>query len=79
MQAALRMTARVQPGGRIEITNPELPVGQAVDVIVLFSPAARAARRSIVDVLADAPGHLAFRTPEEVDAYLQEERQAWKR
>ena len=33
---------------------------------------------SLVDVLAQAPGHLAFQTGEEVDAYLREERDAWE-
>ncbi len=34
---------------------------------------------SIVEVLAEAPGHLAFQNAEEVDAYLREEREAWER
>ncbi len=34
-------------------------------------------RKSVVDVLAEAPGHLAFQTAEEVDAYISEERDAW--
>ncbi len=38
-----------------------------------------ASRRSVVDILAEAPGHLAFQTAEEVDAYLQEERYGWER
>jgi hypothetical protein len=36
-------------------------------------------RRSILAVLADAPGHLVFETAEEVDAYLRSERDAWER
>jgi len=31
------------------------------------------------DILAEAPGHLEFQTADEVDAYLQEERDAWDR
>ena len=79
MQTALRMTALVQPGGRIELTDRELPEGQSVEVIVLLPSASVVPRRSILDVLADAPGHLAFQTADEVDSYLREERDAWER
>ncbi|HEV2472581.1 MAG TPA: hypothetical protein VGS41_07960 [Chthonomonadales bacterium] len=78
MQAALRVTTWVQPGGKIEISDSQLPTGEPVDVIVLFPPP-DAAARSVIEVLADAPGHLAFQTVEEVDAYLREERDAWER
>ncbi len=79
MQTALRMTALVQPGGKIELTDRELPEGQFVEVIVLLPSTSVVPRRSILDVLADAPGHLAFQTADEVDSYLREERDAWER
>ncbi len=79
MQTALRMTALVQPGGKIELTDRELPEGQSVEVIVLLPSPSVVPRRSILDVLADAPGHLAFQTADEVDSYLREERDAWER
>ena len=43
----------------------------------LFSQEADTVRRSVTDVLAEAPGHLAFQTAEEVEAYVREERDAW--
>jgi hypothetical protein len=79
MQAALRLTARVQSGGKVEIIDEQLPAGVAVDVIVLVSRPFEGARPSIEEVLAQAPGHLAFQSAEEVDAYLREERDAWER
>lgn len=79
MQAALRMTAKVQPGGKIEVANTQLPIGQSVEVIVLLPALNTTPRRSVVEVLAEAPGHLAFQTAEDVDAYLREERDAWER
>ena len=79
MQTALRLTTRVQPGGKIEVTDAQLPAGKEVDLIVLFPEAADTTSRSVVDVLAEAPGHLAFQAAEEVDAYLKEERDAWER
>lgn len=78
MQTAIKLTGTVQPGGRVEVSSPQLPAGEAVDVIVLFPQEAVIARRSVTDILAEAPGHLAFQSAEEVDAYLREERDAWE-
>lgn len=36
-------------------------------------------RRRAADIIADFPGHLVFNTPEEVDAYIREERDSWER
>lgn len=79
MQAALRLITEVQPGGKIEVIDAQLPVGAPVEVIVLLPQMPAAPRRSLLAVLADAPGHLAFHTAEEVDAYLRHERDAWER
>jgi hypothetical protein len=79
MQAALRVKTTVLPGGKIEVTDPQLPSGEAVDVIVLFPEPPATPRRSISDVLAEAPGHILFQTTEDVDAYLREERDSWER
>jgi len=79
MQTAVKVTTTVQSGGRIEIADPQLPLGKPVDVIVLFPQEADASRRSVVDVLAEAPGQLVFHSAEEVDAYIREERDAWDR
>ena len=79
MQAALHLRTTIQPGGRIEITDKQLPPGANVDVIVLFLPAPSQARRSAVDILAEAPGQRIFKTATEVDAYIQEERDSWDR
>ncbi len=75
MQKTLRIRARVQPGGRIEIIDEELPVGESVDVVVSQPPVSE--RRSIVDILDEAPGHLVFTSAADVAAYLAEEKDAW--
>jgi predicted GTPase len=36
------------------------------------------AKRSALDILAEAPGHRLFKTAEEVDAFLAEERSSWE-
>jgi hypothetical protein len=35
-------------------------------------------RRSAIDLLDELPGQRLFKTPEEADQYLQEERSAWE-
>lgn len=77
MQGALRITTIVKSDHRIEITDPALPPGNPVDVIVLL-PSPVAARRSVIEVLDAAPGGLAFKTADEVDQYLGEERDSWE-
>ncbi len=79
MQTAIRLTATVQTGGKVEVADAQLPMGQAVDVIVLFPKEAGTSLRSVVDVLAEAPGHLEFQDAAAVDSYVSEERDAWER
>ena len=77
MQTALRATTTVLAGGRIELVDPQLPAGEAVDVIVLFPEIPATKGHSVLDVLRDAPGQLGFGSAEDVDTYLRSERDAW--
>jgi len=59
MQAAIRVKATVQAGeGRV--CEPLLPVGEAVEVIVLLPESQTLVRRSAADIIAEAPGHRVF-------------------
>ena len=77
MQKTLHVRTKVLPGGKIEIMDQELTVGESVDVVV--SPASPTARRSVVDILNEAPGGLVFKTAADVAAYLKEEKESWGR
>ncbi len=77
MQKALHIRTTVQPGGKVEIASPELEAGQTVDVVVTRSSSTE--RRSVVEILAEAPGHRLFKTGKEVDDYIKEERASWDR
>ena len=72
MQKAIHITTTVLPGGRIEIVDKRLPVGESVNVVVLRST--RAEQRSALDILKEAPGQRLFKTAEEVESYLKNER-----
>src|SRR5690349_6780965 len=80
MQTAFRLEATVLPGHRLEITAPELPEGATVEVIVVLPSQPQPPRVSMLDFLATLPpGPLLFKTPEEANRYLQEERDSWER
>ena len=77
MQRALHVRTTVLPGGKIEIVDRELPVGESVDVVV--SQSAASSRRPIMEILNSGPERRLFQTAEEVRAYLAEERASWDR
>lgn len=78
MQTALRMETTILPGHRLELSNPQLPEGATVEVIVVLPTKPALPRRSMIDFLRSLPpGPLLFRTPEEANRYLHEERDAW--
>lgn len=79
MQAALHLKTRVLPGKRVELTAAELKEGETVDVFLVLPEAPPAPRRSALEVIQSLQGHRLFQTPEEVDRYLQEERDSWDR
>ena len=79
MHNAIHVKTTILPGGRIEITDANLPSGESVEVVVLLQETGKKNGHSAVDVLSEAPGHRLFKTPEEVDSYLQDERHSWDR
>ena len=84
MQTALKIQTTVTTEGKIEISMPELTLGKPVEIIILFpepdstaSEPASALQLSALDILNRSPGQRQFKTSDEVDAYLHQERDAW--
>ena len=75
MQKTLHIRTTVLPGGKIEIEDDELPVGESVSVVILRSQ--DSLHRSAVDILNEAPGQRVFKTAEDVESYLKDERMSW--
>lgn len=75
----IRTLVTVLPGGRVEVRDTALMPGEWVEVEIRPHAMPGPDQASVLDILAEAPGHRAFRTAEEVDAYLQSERDAWER
>ena len=77
MQNALHIKTTVLPGQRIEITAPLLNEGDAVDVfLVLPSPASRGSRAAL-EIIRCLRGRRLFETTDDVDRYLEGERESW--
>ena len=80
MQAALRTETTVLPGNRIEVVAPQLPEGAKVEVIVVLREQQQARRLSMLEFLESLPpGPRAFKTWEEYEQHLREERNSWDR
>ncbi len=79
MQTALRVTATVLPGNKIEVTAPELREGEDVDVFLVLPQSPSFPRLSALEIINSLKGHRHFQSPEEVDTYLREERDSWDR
>lgn len=57
------------------VENPELSEGDEVHVTV--STALDKTQRSAAEILARSPGNQTFKTVEEADDYLRQERGSW--
>lgn len=91
MQQVIEQQVTVLPGGRVELVCPELKAGEIVDVVVSAPPdpeqgsagqpgdESSRPRRSVLDILSDGPSERLFKTADEVDAYIREERESWDR
>ncbi len=78
MSTEVRIKTTVLPGGRIEISRPELIPGQQATVVVTIEDTVPVKQRHVIDILASLPGHQLFQTAEEVEAHLKEEHDSWE-
>jgi hypothetical protein len=78
MATEVRVKTIVLPGGRIEITTPELIPGRRATVVVTIEDNETIEQSHVIDILKTLPGHRLYQSAEEVDAYIREERDAWE-
>ncbi len=83
MATVIRVRATVLPGGRVEVTDPALPVGQPVEVVVTVpeTAATEAPRKLTLLEWLDSlpPGPRSADSWEEFERLFQEERNSWDR
>ena len=79
MNAAYHTTTTVLPGHKIEITAPELREGDEVRVVVLPVSPPAPGRLSGLEIIQAYKGPRAFASAEDIDRYINEERNSWDR
>ncbi|HZS79730.1 MAG TPA: hypothetical protein VFA41_24175 [Ktedonobacteraceae bacterium] len=79
MAIEVRVQTVVLPGGRIEISTPELVPGQQATVTITVEDNKPAGSEHVIDILKSLPGHQLFQNAEEVDNYIHEERDSWEK
>jgi hypothetical protein len=80
MQTALRLETTVLSGHRLEISDPQLPEGATVEVIVVLPAKPEVRRISMLELVESLPpGPHAFPTWDEYERHLREERGSWDR
>jgi hypothetical protein len=76
MLSGLRQKVIVQPGGIVELRSLELPAGATVEVIVLLEPQPEESKKPLTSFIGAAKGN--FDTPNEVERFIRQERDAWE-
>ncbi len=78
MQVALHIKTEVLPGNKIEITEPNLIVGDSVDVLVMTEQVLPSKRESIIEMITQIRSQItSFKTSEQIDQEIQEIKNSW--
>ncbi len=75
----LQVKTRVLPGGRIEVQVPDLLEGTEATVQITVDETPPPKKKSFLENLGGYKGGQSFKTVEEVDDYIHEERNSWDR
>jgi hypothetical protein len=75
MLTAVRQRTVVQPGGVIQISAPDLPVGTVAEVLVIVE-GTEGPQTALADMVG--AGHGGFSSPDEADRFLRAERDSWR-
>ena len=75
MIQAIKKEVTIQPGGRIEITSPELKPGMRAEVVVMITDSQYKFNR-LTSFIGKGKG--SFASPSEADAFIRKERDTWE-
>ena len=79
MEPALHVKTKVLPGKRVEVTSSHLVEGEQVDIFIVIPARMGGHLRRVMDIVRSPRPPQVFKTAEEVDRYLQGERESWDR
>jgi len=81
MVAAIKQIVTVGPGGLVQVTSPQLPVGARAEVIVLVEEPSKESvaipSQSLSAFIGAGQG--CFSSVDQADAFIRGERDAWDR
>jgi uncharacterized protein (DUF3084 family) len=78
MQSALHIKTQVLPGNKIEIQSDNLVMGETVDVFVVIPQNGVKKKSSVMDIIKKIRhNRTCFKTAEEIDQQIQEEKESW--
>lgn len=78
MNSALHIKTQVLEGNKIEIKDKNLVVGETVEIFVVLPEQKKKSVSNILETIEKIRNHRScFKTPEEVDQYLRQERDSW--
>lgn len=77
MQSSIHITTKILPGNKIEIQIPEASIGDTVDVFIVFPNQSESNRVSAIDLIEQIRSKISFRTSEDINKQLQDERNSW--
>ena len=78
MATQVRVKTVVLPGGKKEISTPELIPGRRATVVITIEDNETIEQPHVIDILKTLAGHRLYQSAEEVDTYIREERDAWE-
>ncbi len=79
MESPLYIRTTVLPGKIIEVTSSSLVEGDQVDVTIRYASSRRVRRRTVMDIIEANHPPQVFKTADDVDEYLERERNSWDR
>ena len=79
VESSMHIRTKVLPGSKIEVTSDSLIEGEQVEVIIVFPAKSRKRRRKVLDILETTAPPQVLKTADDVDRYLEGERESWDR
>jgi hypothetical protein len=79
MESAMHVKTKVLPGKKIEVTSSSLVEGEQVEVFIVFPDAGRGRRRRVLDIIESTAPPQVFKTADDADRHVEDERSSWDR
>ena len=79
MESSVKIETTVLPGNKIEVSSSCLIEGEHVEVTIVPVAQSSKRRRTVMDIIEAAKNKQLFKSADEVDQYIENERNSWER